>query len=269
MARYLITGSSGFIGKGLTKELRKAGHEVMTLKLREDNLYRSLTHWDYIINLSAYGNKYDQSDEAQIITANTLELFDLLFATIGMKYKAFLNISTSGHILECDSFYGATKMAGEYLARAFARKYDLPLVNVRPYSVYGEGDDPAHFIPTAIQAFQTNSELKLAPGIHDWIHVEDVVAALLVIAENAQELKGKSVDVGSGLEISNHAVISMLRTATGKPGRIIEVEQMRDYDTHSWRADTSLLRKLGWEPKHDLEEDLYNLANDPKQGLKT
>ena len=264
MERYLITGASGFIGQALCKKLTKLGHQVLPLPRKWD----SLPEFDCLIHLAAYGNKYNQEDEQEMFDSNILLLWKLLQETKNMKYKAFINTATSSiygekhkpmvesDSLDSDRFYGVTKACGSLLVRAFAKKYDKPAVTVVPFSVYGPNDDPKHFIPVAVNAFKNNKEFKLAPGMHDWIYIEDYIQGVFKLIEKAELLKGMMVNIGTGKQFSNLEVIAILRQLFSKPGKIKKVEQMRDYDTQMWVADNSLLKELGWRQQFSLEEGL-------------
>lgn len=228
---------------------------------------------DYIIHLAAYGNKYDQQDEFQMINSNIMKLWHLLEATKQIDYKAFINVGSSseygikssymteGDSLDTDTFYGVTKASATLICRAFAKKYNKPIVTVRPFSVYGAGDDPNKFILAAIKCFKDNEMLILSKGVHDWVHIDDVVAGILVVADKITKVQGQEVNIGTGIQTSNTEIVAYLRDFFMKPGRIEQVEQLRDYDTEkSWLCNNAKLKALGWKPKLSLERNLANLA---------
>lgn len=276
--RCLITGSSGFIGQALSKHVSGQGYEVVALP--RNLLYQSkeLAVWidqlkpELIYHLAAYGNKYDQRDQRTIIKANIMALSNLLLASKNTHYSAFINFGSSSEYgrkdrpmretdsLDGESFYAVTKAAGTMLAKAFAHRYQKPIVTVRPFSVYGLSDDPRKFIPTAVSAFRDNTPLQLAPGVHDWIYLLDFLDGLTVVTKHAAQLRGQAVNIGSGTQTSNHAIVSMLRRISGKPGVVKQTARMRDYDTsESWVADITLLKSLGWKPKTEIEDGLTRM----------
>ena len=254
--KVLVSGASGFIGSHLVKRLIQSGHSVQTLP-RD---WKEISNFDWLFNLGAYGNKYNQNNVKEMIGANILGLWKLLEASKDIPYRAFINFSSSSTLLDYETFYSATKGSGERLVKAFVNKYDKPVVTVRPYSVYGPNDDPKHFIPTAIKAFKEDLELKVAPGEHDWIHVSDIVLGVIKVSENAKKLKGECVNIGTGLSQSNYAVISILQDLFQKHGKIKRVGQMRKYDTRDWVSDNTIIKSLGWKPEIDLEEGLERLV---------
>lgn len=207
-----------------------------------------------------------------MVNVNITATQNLIEATKHLALKAFINTGSSSEYgikrrpmgetdsLDTTTFYGATKAAGTLLARAYAVQNDLPIVTVRPFSVYGPGDAPDKFIPSLIRAAKTKDSLPLTSGVHDWIWVEDYVDAMLLVARSAAELRGKAINIGTGIQTSNHALVSMVRSITGRPVHTKPVDSLRVYDTNeSWVADISTLTKMGWRWKIGVEQGLTRL----------
>lgn len=282
----MVTGSSGFLGQALVQELRARGHEVIGVP-RELLYFKSRLQQfvnqakpGYIYHLASYGNRHYQTEDSKIIGANINATVNLLYASQDAGYKAFVNCGSSSEYgtkrkpmletdsLDTDTFYGVTKAAATLICRAYAKKYQRPVVTVRPFSVYGDGDSTSKFIPSAIRSFTKGELLKLGPGVHDWIEINDFVKGMVLVAENADKLKGQAVNIGTGVQTSNHGVIALLREMFGKPGNVKQSARMREYDTSvAWVADTTLIRSLGWKPSYSLERGLAKLiyGDDHKQ----
>ncbi len=281
MKKCLLTGSSGFIGLALSSQLKKQGYIVKTIHHnylhQQKKLKQIISAFspNYIFHLAAYGNKYSQNDDLEIIRANIMAIVNLLYASQDLDYEAFINTGSSSEYgtknkpmseldsLDTDTFYGATKASATLLCRAYAKKYSKPVVTTRPFSVYGPHDDINKFIQVAIRSFQDNSILKLASGVHDWIYVDDYINGILKVAKNAQTLKGRAVNIGTGIQSTNHEVIKTLEKIFRKKIKIIEINKVRIYDTNiSWKADNSLLKSLGWLPKYSLKRGLMKTMNE-------
>ncbi|MDO8573477.1 MAG: NAD(P)-dependent oxidoreductase [Candidatus Daviesbacteria bacterium] len=281
MKKCLLTGSSGFIGLALRKKLTEKGFIVKTIHHnylhQQKKLKQIISAFspNYIFHLATYGNKYSQNDDLEIIRANIIATVNLLYATANINYEAFINTGSSSEYgtkskqmsesdsLDTDTFYGVTKASATLLCRAYAKKYSKPVVTTRPFSVYGPHDDINKFIQVAIRSFQDNSILKLASGVHDWIYVDDYINGILKVAKNAQTLKGRAVNIGTGIQSTNHEVIKTLEKIFRKKIKIIEINRVRIYDTNiSWKADNSLLKSLGWLPKYSLKRGLMKTMNE-------
>lgn len=246
MERYLISGSNGFIGSNLSRELSTKG-EVIPL----DCNWTTLPEADYIFHLGAYGNLHSQHDRAEIFHANMTRTFELLEATRGMDYKKFIYISSSSVNLQTQTLYSATKKAMEVLIGT----YDKPITIVRPYSVTGVGEQPEHLIPTLIDAAYTAKTIPFVESpVHDFIDVNDFVKDIIDIAHNGQ---AKVYDVGSGRGYSNKQVLDMVVMATGRPVNVDLVKSMREYDNKDWVCPTPW---AGRSLQQTIEELVANYA---------
>lgn len=277
----LLTGSSGFIGSSLKKKLKDMGFIVKTVPhniLHQPNRLKKVVSTfspNYIFHLASYGNKYYQDDDLEIIKANITGTVNLLYATKDIEFDAFINTGSSSEYgikskemfesdpLDTDTFYGVTKASATLICRAFAKKYSKNVITVRPFSVYGPFDDTKKFIQVAIKSFQNDLDLQLAKGVHDWIYIDDYINGVLKVLENAQKLKGKTVNIGTGIQSTNYQVIKALEEIFNKKIRIIEIDKVRAYDTETcWVANNSLLKSLGWLPNYSLKKGLTKTINE-------
>jgi nucleoside-diphosphate-sugar epimerase len=92
--------------------------------------------------------------------------------------------------LEPDSDYGWVKVTGERLARA-ARKAGLPVTVVRPFSGYGEDQTEDFPFRALVERARRREDPFVIWGggdqVRDWIHIDDVVAGMLAVAESGTE----------------------------------------------------------------------------------
>lgn len=218
---------------------------------------------DYIFHLSAYGNHYFQTEEDLVYKANVEALFNLMEATKRLSFKGFFNFSTTFHNLEAGSFYGSTKAAGEYLVRAYVRKYDLPIVSIRPYSVYGEREWDFRFIPTISRQIKANKPITVSDVSHDWIYVEDFIDGLLESVRNVDELKGKAVGIGTGTRVSNVEIAKTLMEIVGIRVPIINGVK-RSYEIAAYSK-----KIINKDESQRNEVEYFNFAKTPLEvGLK-
>lgn len=275
--KSLISGSSGFIGSHLTEHLKQLGHTVVPIDRERLKLLDHLREFfvkeqpDYIFHLAAYGNMNHQRDEQEIFQANVVGTWNMLQASKEIPYKAFINFGSSSEygkkdkpmketdLPETDTFYGASKVAGTYLARSFARQYSKPIVTVRPFSVYGPGEADFRFIPIVCKALCENSPIKLADGFHDWIYIVDFIDAveriLNVISLN-QIIPPFVVNIGIGKRVGNNLIVALLQEISGIQIPKLPYEAARPNDSIIWKANNKLLKSLGWKQKYSLEEGL-------------
>ncbi len=272
--KAVISGMNGFIGKHLARSLM--AKEIDVLPIDRKLLINPKKLWefikwenpDYIFCLHAYGNHSSQQNDEETFLANVAATFNLLNASKDIPYKAFINFGSSSEygkkqtamkeedLPEAETMYGCTKVAGTYLARAFSKKYDLPIVTVRPFSVYGPGEADFRFIPTVIRCALRGEELKLEPtGMHDWIYIWDFIEGVLQVADHAKTLQGQAINIGTGAQSSNKEIVEEISFLSDKFIKT-DTKYMRPNDSGVWIGKSDTLKLLGWKPQYDLESGL-------------
>ncbi len=267
MRKIALSGASGFIGTNIQRIL---SDKYIFVPITQELLYSpdNLAHFfdkekpDIVLNLAAYGNHSNQDNPAMTVFANIIGTFNMLYASINIPYTKFVQIGSSSEygkkdwpmkeadIADPRTFYGASKLGATYLARAFAEQYNKPIIIVRPFSIYGEGEADFRFIPTAIRCLLKDEEMTLDPdSVHDWCYIEDFVSGLELAIQNAKN--GEIVNIGTGREVTNQQVITALQNVTGKTLKTKPMEKRKSDTTH-WSADISKLMSWGWRVKFPL-----------------
>ena len=203
---------------------------------------------DYIFHLAAYGNHSNQEDVPMTIFSNIIGTFNMLSASADIDYKTFINFSSSSVALDTFTYYAAAKVGAEALCRAFVDQKKKPILIVRPFSVYGEGEADFRFIPTICKSLILTEEITLSPNpVHDWIYVEDFIDLLLA---NIDETG--LVNIGTGIATSNKEIVEKLVRISNKSTRIKTIVSLRSYDNNHWKCPDKL------KTKHTLDTGLLN-----------
>ena len=127
---------------------------------------------------------------------------------------------TEDHPFNFTNFYGATKVAGEAMAKAMHARYGLPYVGLRYMNVYGPRQDyrGAYIavIMKMLDAIDAGEPLVLygdGRQAYDFVHVHDCAAA------NVCAMKADTVDrfynVGTGIRTSIRELADLLLELTG------------------------------------------------------
>ena len=158
-----------------------------------------------------------------------------------------------------NSPYAAAKSASTTYAQMFAALYGLPVTTARVFMVYGPGQqDLTKVLPHTITRVLAGERVDLSSASHpfDWVHVRDVVSALLAIHER-RDLDGQSVDVGTGVLASVASVVSAAAELAGRP-QLLRFGVLPDRKGEPVRrADIGrTLLLTGWKPSIGLREGL-------------
>lgn len=225
-----ISGMHGFIGRNLKNYLIKKGWDIVYINrdvlfnTPDNNNFFNIVNPNYIFHLSAYGNHSTQLNEDLIFSTNVMGTFNILGASKDCNYSKFYNISTSSVTLDILTPYAKSKLAAECIADAFKKVYGKPTVNIRPYSVFGEGEAEFRFIPKVIKCLLTGEKMIVDENAtHDWIWVMDFIEGML----------DEKIEIGTGEKQTNKQIIQLLQDISGKKLRYTTA-QLRIYDNKDW-----------------------------------
>lgn len=278
--KIIVTGFSGFIGLYLTKRLQQNNHELILLDISggvdicDWDQVRRFENIDLIIhlaNLSFVPASY--SDPQKFYNTNfsgTLNMLEL--CRLNNARMIFFSSYVYGHpqyqpIDECHPVqafnpYAQTKVICESLCDGYNRDFDVPVTVFRPFNIYGKGQHPDFLIPTIIrQAFEGKIEIKDDRPKRDYIHVEDVIEAVLIAAEKKQQ--GYRVyNLGSGISYSVRQLVDMV---SGLFDHRIDYNCKNEYrpnEVMDTVADIKKIREeLGWSPRISMEEGIKKIIN--------
>jgi len=156
--------------------------------------------------------------------------------------------------------YGQSKLAGEGYLSLYERLYGLSSAALRLGNVYGPRQDPlgeagviAIFCGRLLDGGRP-TVFGDGRQTRDYIHVDDVVAALLAAAES--DATGP-INVGTGRETDVLELVRGLRELRPDASFEPEMAPARVGEVQRISIDPSRAgRELGWRPKTSLEEGL-------------
>lgn len=118
--------------------------------------------------------------------------------------------TVSGSAGEARWTYAVSKLAGEHMAHAYFKQYNLPVVTVRPFNVYGPGQTGEGALQIFIKRALKNEDITIygdGNQIRAWCFVDDFVDCLIRCIENPKAI-GESFNIGNA-----RAVITTLGLA--------------------------------------------------------
>lgn len=200
MKKYLVLGSSGFIGKSLCKYLKSLKHEVVEYDIKNsdeedlrkfDNLklVNLVASCDFVFFLAfdVGGSKYlADCDKDFSFLINNTRIISNTFEVLNNSGKKFLFVSTY-LAKNLDHSYGLLKKIGEHFTCSIGG------LIVRLYNIYGneEVSERSHVIPDLIYQAKTQNCISLKTNgneVRQFLYIEDCCKGLYVISENYNEL---------------------------------------------------------------------------------
>ena len=237
--KIAITGSRGFIGSHLKTRLEKDGHEIVEWDLREEpsRCIKDFEPGDinYCIHLAAYADVRASLKDPQKYWVNNVENTTRIQNICHHNNIPLLYASSSCIHNWWLSPYGISKKVNEETAK-------FGQVGLRFTTVYGDGARDSMLIGKLV-----NGTIKyLTRHTRDFVHVSDVVDAIvLLMSKDIRSLK-PAYDIGTG----KGNVVEELGLLAGWEG--IEVTDGDSCEAQDNTADISAMKELGWKPKVDV-----------------
>jgi UDP-glucose 4-epimerase len=173
---------------------------------------------------------------------------------------------TEDHPLNGVNFYGATKIAGEAMARAYAHRYKLPVVGLRYMNVYGPRQDyRGAYVAVIMKMLDAIDAERPIPvygdgsQAYDFVHVRDCADA------NICAMKADTTDrfynVGTGVRTSIKELAEMLLEMVGTKVGIEYHPAGLTFVKNRISCPKRAKSEIGFSAKVSLREGLESLVH--------
>lgn len=289
----IITGGTGYVGNQLAKHLSKQGWQLTlitrTSSKKAKNLDAKYIEYDGTIESLAGLNPSNQQDSVVFHLAT-----DATITSEANQIEKTIdaNIKFGTHLLSCmlkqglrnivitesywqfdahgelsgNTLYASSKSAFSIIAKYFST-LGLKTISLVLYDIYGPNDPRKKLINTIKSLTNKESFIELTPGeqLLDFVHIDDVIAALETAGETLTSTKGATKTY------SRHTVRSM-ETRRLKDFIDILCESIESPPTLLWGAKRYPRHQImtpwfpdnkkqlpDWTPKHSFESGIRNL----------
>lgn len=288
----LVTGGAGFIGGKLIQRLLREGYEVISLDKKPLVIQgvEHITHdisipieklnrkVDVIYHIAAQSggyysleNSYQDCLDNSVGTHNIvklaqkLEVSKFIYTSSMAVYGNGLN-KTEQTLPTPISFYGVSKLSGEYYTALLQEHNKIPYTIFRLFATYGPGQDfnNKHQGILSIyldQALRGNSiSITGSPNrVRQLVHVEDVINALLIPLISS-ETDNQVYNVLNEQSLSPQLIIDEISRILKKKLYIHELEGYIG-DQTLITGTNSKINSLGWTPQYSLQQGIQEWVN--------
>lgn len=295
----LVTGGAGFVGSHLVRRLLGKGSTVHVVDNQftghRDRVPQRVTFHDVdirsaelatvvetvdpeiLFHLAAHHYiPYCNENPEEAFTVNVMGTRQLLQAARDLEtLQRVVYASTAAvyrpadephHETEIEGptdIYGRTKLVGEDLVELFAANTGIPSTAARLFNIYGPDETNDHLIPAVLDQIrdgQREIELGNLEPARDFIHVDDVTAAMLGLATDFNG-EYRAYNVGTGTEWTVREVVECVSDALGEDLSVSQTrDRIRESDRPHLRPSTDRIeREIGWHAAVEFVDGLRRL----------
>ncbi len=305
-SNILVTGGAGFIGSNLVESFLNAGNNVVCLdnfstgnrknisdfinnprfKLIEgdirkyDDCVKAVSGVDIVFHQAALGSvPRSIKDPVSTTDVNIGGFVKMLFAAKESGVRRFIFAASSStygdhpdlpkveeKIGKPLSPYGITKYANELFAFNFSQNYDIDVIGLRYFNVFGRRQDPEGAYAAVIPIFVKKLISHEAPVINgdglnsrDFTYIDNVIQANhLAALVNERSAINEVYNVAHGERTSLNQLFEIIRSIIGRFNKeVLNIQAVHGPERvgdipHSHASIEKSRMLLGYQPAHTV-----------------
>jgi nucleoside-diphosphate-sugar epimerase len=271
----LITGSSGFIGKHLIKKIPKYNIPIeksgKKIDLRDKEKVLKIKRVNTVIHLAGKTPYSKRLSNNEIFEHNILGTLNILEYCVSKKVEKLIFVSSyiygnsknnpinEKHVVQPHNTYAKSKYLAEELCKAYAKKFGIKVIILRPFNLFGNLQKKGFLISNIVEAIKNNSSILITNknNKRDYLLIDDFIDVILKMIDFDCELE--IFNIGSGKSYSFEKIIQLFERKSGKKIKQ-ENRVSKDNNISKIQADISkITKKTGWYPKYNFEDGVEKI----------
>lgn len=306
MAKVLVTGGSGFIGREIVHTLVKKGFKVNVLDLfnvdipgitffqgsvlDQEIISKAMHGCDYVIHMAAIlGVSKSSYAPVECLDVNVIGTRNVLKCCVIHRVKKIVFPSSSevygepakipvteDTVLQPKSEYGVSKSVCEEYIKAYKKQHDLDYTIVRYFNVYGEKQANSWVMPKFVNNALLNKPLQIfgdGSQVRAFCHVSDAAEAT-VNALTHEEANNNVFNIGNSSEPVTMIELAHKAIKTAGSSSTMEFIPLEKSDRSHQReifkripSTEKAKQLLGFEAKISVDEGIQRMMAHKKERI--
>jgi UDP-glucose 4-epimerase len=280
--RAVVTGSGGFIGKVLVSSLKQSGFSVIEIDLEHgiditesqslDEVFNEFKTGDIDIAVHLAARMFvplswkNPVDTYRVNVMGTLNLIEqcrkldinkFIFASSYIYGQPEYLPIDEKHPVKPGNPYAHSKYIAEKMCRAYQKDFGLKCIILRPFNIYGPGQNPDFLIPTIINQLNSDKiELMDPVPKRDYLFISDMISAY----HKAIDYEGSDFElfnIGYGESYSVSEISDLVLELSGSSIPVVFSGEKRQSEISDTVADISHAKQeLNWSPEVSIKEGI-------------
>ncbi len=174
--------------------------------------------------------------------------------------------------LDCPtSPYAASKLAAELFCRTYHHLYSLPVIVIRPFTVYGPRQRPEMAISLFTRQIDSGKEISVfgdGTSQRDYTFISDIVDGMFRALTSTNK-RFEIFNLGNSRPISLKSLIGILEEVLEKKAKIKYLPEQKGDMPITYADITKAGKHLGYQPRVTIEEGIAQFVEWYRQSANT
>jgi nucleoside-diphosphate-sugar epimerase len=297
MKKVLVTGIQGFLGKHLSRYLRRKNFELVGVDIipgadfvgditSSEFVFDKVgkADFDALVHLAALADiRKTTADPYWTYKVNDYGTLNVLELASRKNVSRFLYASSANvygvpvehPVTEMTPFnprlpYDYSKVIGEMLVRSFALHKGLSITIIRSWLLFGEWEPITRAVPRFVRACLSNEKIPLfneGRDVTDPTYAENYGRLVELVLTN-DRATGEAFNFGSGSKMSIRQMAEAIKKITASSSELELLPPRTEFEKEpqvSFPSIDKVRTIIGYEPIVDFEEGISRVVNWIKQ----
>lgn len=164
----------------------------------------------------------------------------------------------------CNSPYACSKLSMEIFAKTYSQLYDLKIIGLRFFTVYGPRGRPDMAPYKFIKNIYEEKEIeKYGDGnsTRDYTYIDDIVNGIIASIDNKKDSLFEIYNLGNNKSVNLNDFIKLCEQVVNKTAKIITKQNQLGDVPHTCASIDKAKKDLDYNPQIELKEGLKRLFN--------